>query len=142
MILYSSDTWIAAATTIHDAALTLADSVDDSDRDRYLKVAVRLGATLEAQPTRSQVLAASPYVLERSGRIRTLVEMIEEESGDDATRLRLAILLMRALAWDHTFPVPGVERIRQNRELIRYQRLLIGQRLDELRRLRASKSDP
>jgi hypothetical protein len=53
---------------------------------------------------------ASPAVTEMSGRSRTLIEMIEmieDSSDDDAYRLRLAKLLLRALLWrPETFPLP------------------------------------
>ena len=50
---------------------------------------------------------ASPAVTETSGRVRTLVEMIEKDEADDTYRLRLAKLLLRALLWrPETFPLP------------------------------------
>ncbi len=134
------DGTFAAAAMVHDAALTLAsDAAEGTERDRYLGVAARLGAVLESSPNRLEVLDASPRVVERSGRIRTFVEMIEDEPGDDATRFRLTMVLMRALIWDPANPKSAHDAIRHNRELIRYQSLLIGKRLDEIRRRRDSR---
>ena len=57
-------------------------------------------AFLGAGPGRAEILGGSPYVIERSGRARTIVEMIEHEAGDDEWRLRLSKLLLRALVWE------------------------------------------
>jgi hypothetical protein len=134
---YVDETLLAAAL-VHDAALTLAlDASDAAQCQRYLGVAARLGLTLEEQPCRPAILAASPRVVERSGRVRTLVEMIEDQPGDDASRSRLVMLLLRALIWDEADPASNREVIRQKKELIRYQRLLIERRLDDLRRVLA-----
>jgi hypothetical protein len=131
----SGDT--TCADLVHDAALELAGRAGDaSDRDRYLEVAVRMGIALEARTTRAIILAASPSLVERSGRVRSLVEMIEDEPGDDASRFRTAKLLMRALIWDPAHPSAAREAVQRNREMIRYQRQLIDRRLDELRRCR------
>src|SRR3954447_20463173 len=121
---YADQTLLVAAL-LHDAALTLAAHASDADeRRRYLGVAVRLGVALEEQPSRPAILAASPRVVETSGRIRTLVEMIEGQRGDDASRSRLVTLLMRALIWTEADPVAGLEAIRLNGELIRYRQHL------------------
>ena len=76
---------------------------------RYRLAADRLARALESPRVgRSRLLLASPAVLERSGRSRTLVEMIEAEPDDDEARLRLAKLLLRALVWrPETFPYPA-----------------------------------
>jgi hypothetical protein len=111
MPAHSRDTPFAAAL-VHDAALTLAEDADvAADRGRYLGVAVRLGMVLDVRSTRAQILMASPYVVERSGRVRTLVEMIEDEPGDDASRLRLVTLLLRALTWSPADSTPTRELI-------------------------------
>jgi hypothetical protein len=126
-----------SADLVHDAALELAGRAGDaSDRDRYLEVAVRLGVALEARTTRAIVLEASPHLVERSGRVRSLVEMIEDEPGDEASRFRTAQILMRALIWDPAHPSSALESVQRNREMIRYHRQLIDRRLDELRRCR------
>jgi hypothetical protein len=131
-----------AASTVHDAALTLAaDSQDVRSRDRYLSVAVNLADAMLGPPDRSRILAASPRVQERGGRTRTLVEMIEAEPVDDSARYRLAMLLMRALIWDPADPGSAREVIRRNSELIRYQRLLIARRLHELRQRKIAPVD-
>ena len=99
-----------AAAIVRDAAEALADEARDAaEAARYLLAADRLsrGARL-ARVGRRRLLLASPAVIERSGRTRTLVEMIEAEPGDDEARLRLAKLLLRALVWrPETFPYPG-----------------------------------
>jgi hypothetical protein len=49
--------------------------------------------------SRGMILAASPFVIERSGRVKTLVEMIEQAGDDEAANFQLARLLLRALEW-------------------------------------------
>jgi hypothetical protein len=134
---HSRDTSFVAAL-VHDAALTLADdAADTADRDRYLGVAVRLGMVLDACSSRDQILAASPYVVERSGKVTTVVEMIEYEPGNEAARLRLVTLLMRALLWEPATRASAREVTLYNWDLSRYHQHLIGRRLDELHRLPA-----
>jgi hypothetical protein len=81
-----------------EAALSLADEAT-GDSARYRSVAESLADALAARRDRIGILAASPYVVERSGRVRTVVEMIEHEAGDDAALARLSKLLLRALEW-------------------------------------------
>jgi hypothetical protein len=80
------------------ASLALAHETA-GDPSRYRSVAVSLANALANRRNRPGILAASPYVVERSGRVRTLVEMIEHEVGDDASLIRLSRLLLRALEW-------------------------------------------
>ena len=65
-----------------------------------LAVAEDLGQAI-ANPnvTRSLLLYASPRVVERSGRVKTLIEMLEQEAGDSAYLARLARLLLRSIQW-------------------------------------------
>ncbi len=101
---------VLAASIVREAAEALADEVGEtSESARYLFAADRLATALESlQVGRQRLLLASPAVTESSGRNRTLVEMIEADSGDDDTRLRLAKLLFRALLWrPETFPTPA-----------------------------------
>jgi hypothetical protein len=87
-----------AARLVMEAALSLAHGTA-GDSARYRSVAESLAESLAARRDRGGLLAASPYVVERSGRVRTVVEMIEHEEGDDEALLRLARLLLRALEW-------------------------------------------
>jgi hypothetical protein len=99
-----------AAAIARDAAEFLAgEPVPTREAARYLLAADRLTQALELpQISRHRLLMASPAVLERSGRSRTLIDMIDAEPDDDAARLRLAKLLLRALIWQpETFPYPG-----------------------------------
>jgi hypothetical protein len=99
-----------AAAIARDAAEELAGmDLISPESGRYLLAAERLARALESpEVTRSRLLKASPAVLERSGRTRTLVEMIAAEPDDDEARLRLARLLLRALIWrPETFPSPA-----------------------------------
>ena len=95
-----------AARLVLEAARSLAEDAGGGDVARFGSAARRLSAVLEAGPGRAEILAASPYVIGRSGRARTIVEMIEHEAGDDESRLRLAKLLMRALVWEPAGPGP------------------------------------
>jgi hypothetical protein len=99
-----------AAGIAREAAEELA-GVDllSPESARYLLAAERFARALESPGvSRSRLLKASPAVLERSGRTRTLVEMIAAEPDDDEARLRLAKLLLRALVWlPDTFPYPA-----------------------------------
>ncbi len=77
----------------------------------YRQAADRLSAALEdPEATRQRLLSASPALVELSGRARTLLEMIEDDPGDDQTRLRLAKILLRALSW-RTEPRPGLRPV-------------------------------
>jgi hypothetical protein len=87
-----------AARLVMEAALSLANETT-GDPSRYRSVAESLAAALAARRRRLGILTASPYVVERSGRVRTVVEMIEHEAGDDAALARLSTLLLRALEW-------------------------------------------
>jgi hypothetical protein len=88
-----------AARLVMGASLSLAHETT-GDSSRYRSVAVSLANALAARRNRHGILAASPYVVERSGRVRTLVEMIEHEVGNDAALIRLSRLLLRALDWE------------------------------------------
>jgi hypothetical protein len=97
-----------AAEIVQAAAEALASEVSEAQEvARYLLAADRLATALESrQIGRERLLTASPAVIESSGNSRTLVEMIEAEPGDMATRLRIAKLLFRALVWlPDTFPL-------------------------------------
>jgi hypothetical protein len=89
-----------AARLVIQAARSLAEGATGPDAAWYGSAARDLSAGLAGGPGRAEILAASPYVIERSGRPRTIVEMIEHEAGGDEARLRLARLLLRALAWE------------------------------------------
>jgi hypothetical protein len=99
---------ILAATIVRDAADSIAnDETDPQAVASYLRAADRLDEALnspEISPRR--ILRASPALTERSGRVRTLVEMIEAEPVEDHARLRLAKLLFRSLIW-HPESFPG-----------------------------------
>jgi hypothetical protein len=98
-----------AADTVLAAAEALAEETSEvAQASRYLGVAERISRELESpQANRQRLLMASPAVTEMSGCSRTLIEMIEAEPGDEAYRLRLAKLLLRALNWrSETFPMP------------------------------------
>jgi hypothetical protein len=99
-----------AAIIVRDAAEALAEEARDaSDAARYLLAADRISTVLDSPRSgRERFLLASPALTERSGRNRTLIEMIEAEPADDDYRLRLAKLLFRALLWrPETFPPPN-----------------------------------
>jgi hypothetical protein len=134
---YLTNPVFVAANLVHDAALTLAEvATAPDDAARYLEVAVRLSVALESRPSRPQVLAASPRIIERSGRVRTVVEMIEAEPGDDESRLRLVTLLLRALIWEPPDPAALSRQMGLfRRALIHYQGELIRRRLGGLRRV-------
>ncbi|WP_435007048.1 hypothetical protein P12x_004452 [Tundrisphaera lichenicola] len=108
--LERASTELLLATAIaRDALEQLAEeSLPGRIRDRYQFAADRLTQTLDfPRPSRRRLLEASPAVLERSRRSRSLIEMIEAEPEDDEVRLRLAKLLLRALVWrPETFPYP------------------------------------
>ncbi|WP_435011996.1 hypothetical protein P12x_006109 (plasmid) [Tundrisphaera lichenicola] len=87
-----------SATLVRDEARALADA-DPADAGRYRQAASGLEAALRDGGNRETILRVSPFVIERSGRFRTIVEMIEDEPGDDEARRRLARLLLRALEW-------------------------------------------
>ncbi len=98
---------LRAARIVRDAAEALAAETHmTSETSRYLLAADRIAAVLESpRPSRLRLLLTSPALTERSGQSRTLIEMIEAETSDDANRLRLAKLLFRALIWrPETFP--------------------------------------
>jgi hypothetical protein len=108
--LASPELLLAAAIARDAAEEMAAEARDASDSARYLRLAERLTTLLGSdQVDRRRLLLASPAVTERSGANRTLLEMIEiAEPDDDAYRLRIARLLLRALAWrPETFPLPG-----------------------------------
>jgi len=103
----ASDEFRLAAEIVHAAAEALAlEASEAREASRYLLAADRLSAVLDSpRAGRQQLLMASPAVVEKSGRNRTLIEMIEAEPGDEASRLRLAKVLFRALLWrPETFP--------------------------------------
>ncbi len=105
----ASDSLIHAAQIVRDAADSLGSEVEDlTESARYFLAADRIAAALRpARVDRRRLLGASPALVERSGRTRTLVEMIEAEPEDDAAQFRLARLLFRALLWEpETFPIP------------------------------------
>jgi hypothetical protein len=89
-----------AARLVLEAARSLAEDAAGGDAARFGPVARQLSDVLGDGAGRAEILAGSPYVVERSGRARTIVEMIEHVAGDDESRLRLARLLMRALIWE------------------------------------------
>jgi hypothetical protein len=100
---------LVAAQIVRDAAEVLADEARDASQSgRYLLAADRLNMQLGSlRVARRRLILASPALIERSGRTRSLVEMIEAELSDDDYRLRLAKLLFRALIWrPETFPMP------------------------------------
>ena len=100
---------LLAAGIVRDAAEALADEARDaSESARYIYAADRLATALGSPRVgRQRLLTASPALTERSGRNRSLVEMIEAEPDDDDHRPRLAKLLFRALLWrPETFPMP------------------------------------
>lgn len=100
---------INAAEIVQAAAEALAEDVSEArDATRYLLAADRISIVLESpRSTRDCLLLASPALTEMSGRNRTLIEMIEAETSNDAYRLRLAKLLFRALIWrPESFPNP------------------------------------
>ena len=102
-----TEEFVIAAQIVQRAAEALAEESSEAhDVDRYLLVADRISAALDlARPSRQRILRTSPALIEKSGRTRTLIEMIEAETGDEAARLRLAKLLFRALIWQpETFP--------------------------------------
>jgi hypothetical protein len=97
----SPDPSLLAARLIVMAARSLAnDHTVTVDASLCRAAAASLAGAL-ARPLvhRADILAASPFVVERSGRSKTLVEMIENEDGDDAAKIRLARLLLRAIDW-------------------------------------------
>jgi hypothetical protein len=103
--------FLTAARIVQKAAEALAsESSEVAVISRYLLAADRISAVLDSpRPGRQRLLKASPALTERSGRSRTLIEMIEAEpdEDDDETRFRLAKLLFRALIWNpETFPDP------------------------------------
>jgi len=102
----SADLRLAAAIVQAAAEALATEATESREASRYLLAADRLSAALDSPRTnRHRVLRASPAVTEQSGRFRTLIEMIESEPGDDASRIRLAKLLFRALLWrPETFP--------------------------------------
>jgi hypothetical protein len=107
---HASPGLILAASIVRDAAEVLAEeALEASESARFRLSADRLTAAIGSpQVGRSRLLVASPALTERSGRNRTLVEMIEAEPGNDDDRLRLAKLLFRALVWrPETLPTPG-----------------------------------
>jgi hypothetical protein len=137
MDAFLSNAIFPAANLVHDAALRLAEvAAAPDDAARYLEVAVALGVALESRPSRREILAASPRVVERSGRVRTVVEMIEDEPGDDQSRLRPVTLLLRALIWEPPDPAALSRQMGQfRRSLIHYRGELIRRRLGGLRRV-------
>ncbi len=101
---------LLAAGIVRDAAQALAEEALDSfDAARYHSLANRLARVLESpRAGRQRLLLTSPALTERSGRNRTLIDMLEDDPGDAAARLRLAKLLLRALVWrPETFPMPS-----------------------------------
>ena len=142
-MLDAADPSMAAAYLVHDAALKLAVDADEAvHRDYYLNIAARLGSVIDASPTRSEIMAASPQRVGPSGLGRSLVEIIEDEPGEESGRFRLAVLLMRVLTWDPTAPTAALDVIQHNLVLLRYQRSLIDRKLDEIRRSRGSNVEP
>jgi hypothetical protein len=106
---HASPELLLAASIVRDAAEALADEAREaSESARYLLAAGRLESALGSPRVAGQrLLLASPALTDSAGRNRTLVEMIEEDPGDDADRLRLAKLLFRALIWrPETMPAP------------------------------------
>jgi hypothetical protein len=100
---------LLAANIVRDAADELAEAtLDASESARYRVAADRLAAVLGSPRVgRLRLLGASPALTERSGRNRTLVEMIGEDPGEIDARVRLAKLLLRALRWrPETMPQP------------------------------------
>ena len=100
---------VHSAGVVRDAARFLAEqSADGPESARFRHVADRLASALDSTRLgRLRLLTTSPALTERSGRNRTLIEMIAEEPGDDEARLRLAKLLLRALNWrPETLPMP------------------------------------
>ena len=100
---------ILAARIVRDAADSLGSEVEDlTESARYFLAADRIAAALRpVRFDRRRLLGASPALVERSGRTRTLVEMIEAEPEDATARFRLARLLFRALLWEpEMFPIP------------------------------------
>jgi hypothetical protein len=100
---------LTAARIVQSAAEALAQETSAmADISRFLFAADRIAAVLESpRPTRQRLLLSSPAVTERSGRSRSLIEMIEADPGDETSRFRLAKLLFRALLWrPETFPEP------------------------------------
>jgi len=107
---HASPELILAAWIVRDAAEAVSEQHSLSyDTSRFVFLADRLGDMLRSvQVVRSRLLRISPALTERSGRNRTLIEMIEAHPGDDEARLRLARLLLRALVWrPETLPRPG-----------------------------------
>jgi hypothetical protein len=105
----ASPALILSASLVRDAAEALAEeALESSEASRYHLVADRLNTALGSpRVDRRRLLMTSPALTERSGRTRTLVEMIEADECDDAYRFRLAKLLFRALPWQpETFPIP------------------------------------
>jgi hypothetical protein len=100
---------LLAASIVRDAAEALAEeSREAAESARYFFAADRLDMALGLlRVGRRRLILASPALKERSGRTRSLVEMIEAETGDDDARFKLAKLLFRALIWrPETFPFP------------------------------------
>ena len=91
---------IAARQIVAAARSLLTDMAVDVDRGRCLAVALAIEDAL-ADPDASacDILSASPFVVERSGRVRTLVEMVEADESQGEERFRLARLLLRAIEW-------------------------------------------
>ena len=83
-----------AARSLIDDATIVADARRLDAVDRSLSAALA-----DPDALRADILDASPFVVERSGRVRTLVEMIEDDEAQGAERLRLAMLLLRAIEW-------------------------------------------
>jgi hypothetical protein len=106
LTLASNEFRLAAEIVLTAAEALAVESSDNREASRYLLAADRLSAELDKpKVTHSRLLLASPAVTENSGRNRTLVEMIEAEPGDGASRLRIAKLLFRAIVWrPETFP--------------------------------------
>jgi hypothetical protein len=91
---------LAAGQIIVAANSLIGDPTIVIDRCRCRAIARALaGALANPHARRADILAASPFVIERSGRDKTLVEMIEEDESEGAAKLRLARLLLRAIEW-------------------------------------------
>jgi hypothetical protein len=97
----SAEPILSAARLVVRAARSLVtDPAVEIDAGRCRAIADSLARAL-ARPHANAVdiLKVSPFVYERSGEVKTIVEMIMNIEGDDATKFQMGRLLLRALDW-------------------------------------------
>lgn len=97
----SAEQILSAARLVVRAARSLVtDPTVEIDASRCHAIANSLACAL-ARPhaDAADILKVSPFVYERSGEVRTLVEMIMHGDSDDVTKLQMGRLLLRTLDW-------------------------------------------